>query len=166
MTWKKLQKLQRVFQNTPTFTNDKNYTIRELLIGLNSIVENLGFQISELILNQKLSPRVKSAVRGYKHENLKPLFTNLLNIYDSSETHYEAFSALVNQKCKFQNLHDFMEENLRLLSLSRKNPDQQSQLFIHSVEKILPKCIFEKLLDFWTQMKLYIKQNIPKYLCW
>ena len=162
----KITKLQRVFQNTPTFTNDKNYTIRELLIGLNSIVENLGFQISEaeyeLILNQKLSPRVKSAVRGYKHENLKPLFTNLLNIYDSSETHYEAFSALVNQKCKFQNLHDFMEENLRLLSLSRKNPDQQSQLFIHSVEKILPKCIFEKLLDFLDSNEVIYQAKYQK----
>ena len=80
----KITKLQRVFQNTPTFTNDKNYTLRELLIGLKSIVENLGFQISEaeyeLILNQKLSPRVKSAVRGYKHENLKPFVTRLYRV--------------------------------------------------------------------------------------
>jgi len=115
----KLNKLQRVFQNIPIFTNDKNYTIRELLNGMNNIVENLGFQISEseyeLILNQKLSPRVKSAVRGYKHDNLKGLFANLLNIYDSSESHHEAFSALVSQKNKFNNLHDFMEENLEKL---------------------------------------------------
>ena len=101
----------------------------------------------ELILNQKLSPRVKSAVHSsYKHENLKGLFANLLNLYDSSETRHEAFSAIVNQKNKFLNLHDFTEETLRLLSLSRKNSDQQSQLFIHSVENILPKRVYEKLI--------------------
>ncbi len=161
----KLNKLQRVFQNIPIFTNDKNYTIRELLNGMNNIVENLGFQISEseyeLILNQKLSPRVKSAVRGYKHDNLKGLFANLLNIYDSSESHHEAFSALVSQKNKFNNLHDFMEENLRLLSLSRKNSEQQSQLFIHSVEGILPKRIFEKLLDFLDSYEVINQGEYP-----
>ena len=161
----KLTKLQRVFQNIPIFTNDKNYTVRELLNGLNGIVENLGFQISEaeyeLILNQKLSPRVKNAVRGYKHENLKGLFTNLLNLYDCSETHHEAFSALVNQKNKFINFHDFMEENLRLLSLSRKNPDQQSQLFVHSVENILPKRIFEKLIDFLDKYEVIHQGKYP-----
>jgi hypothetical protein len=162
----KLNKLQRVFQNIPIFTNDKNYTIRELLNGMNSIVENLGFQISEseyeLILNQKLSPRVKSAVRGYKHDNLKGLFANLLNIYDSSESHHEAFSALVSQKNKFNNLHEFMEENLRLLSLSRKNSDQQSQLFVHSVQHILPKRVFEKLLEFLDSYEIIHKGKYPE----
>jgi len=162
----KLNKLQRVFQNIPIFTNDKNYTIRELLNGMNNIVENLGFQISEseyeLILNQKLSPRVKSAVRGYKHDNLKGLFANLLNIYDSSESHHEAFSALVSQKNKFNNLHEFMEENLRLLSLSRKNSDQQSQLFVHSVQHILPKRVFEKLLEFLDSYEIIHKGKYPE----
>ena len=162
----KLTKLQRVFQNIPIFANDKNYTVRELLNGLNGIVENLGFQISEaeyeLILNQKLSPRVKNAVRGYKHENLKGLFTNLLNLYDCSETRHEAFSALVNQRNKFTNLHDFMEENLRLLSLSRKNSDQQSQLFVHSVEHILPKRILEKLLEFLDSYEMIHSGKFPE----
>ena len=162
----KFTKLQRVFQQIPTFTNDKNYTIRELLNGLNSIVENLGFDMTEseyeLILNQKLSPRVKSAVHSsYKHENLKGLFANLLNLYDSSETRHEAFSAIVNQKNKFLNLHDFTEETLRLLSLSRKNSDQQSQLFIHSVENILPKRVYEKLIDFLDGFEALNKGKYP-----
>ena len=94
MDLEKVTKLQRIFSNIPIFSNEKNYTIRELLTGINNIVENLGIDFSEseyeLILNQKLSPRVKSAVRGYKHDSLNALFTNLLNIYDSSENHHEA----------------------------------------------------------------------------
>ena len=37
------------------------------------------------------------------------------------------------------NLHDFTEETLKVLSLSRKNSDRQSEPFIDSVEYILPK---------------------------
>ena len=161
----KVTKLQRIFNNIPIFSNEKNYTIRELLTGINNIVENLGIDLSEseyeLILNQKLSPRVKSAVRGYKHDSLKALFTNLLNIYDSSENHHEAFSALVNQKCKFSCLHEFMEETLRLLSLSRKNDDQQSQLFVHSVEHVVPKRVFEKLMDFIDSYEILKEGKYP-----
>ena len=158
-------KLQRIFSTVPTFTNDKSFTMRELLTNMNSIVETLGADISEneyeLILMQKMSPRVKNALSGYKHDNLKGLFANLLNIYDSSENHHEAFSALVNQKNKFINFHDFMEENLRLLSLSRKNPDQQSQLFVHSVGHILPKRIFEKLIEFLDKYEIIYQGKYP-----
>ena len=133
---------------------------------MNSVVENLGIELSEnefeLILNQKLSPRIKTAIRGYKHENLKALFANLLNIYDSSETHHEAFSALVNQKSKFSNLHDFTEETLRLLSLSRKNSEQQSQLFVHSVENVVPKRVYEKLLEFLDSYELLHNGRYPE----
>ena len=101
------------------------------------------------------------AVRGYKLDSLKALFTNLLNIYDSSENHHEAFSALVNKKCKFSCLHEIMEETLRLLSLSWKNDDQQSQLFVHSVENIVPKRVIEKLMDFLLiPTKFWKKVNI------
>ena len=67
----RMTKLQRLFGNIPVFKNDTDFTIRELLNGLNAITENLGFDMTEteyeLILNQKLSPRIKNAVRGYKH---------------------------------------------------------------------------------------------------
>ena len=145
--------------------NDKSFTMRELLTNMNTIVETLGAYISEneyeLILMQKMSPRVKNALSGYKHENLKGLFANLLNIYDSSETHHEAFSALVNQKCKFSSLHDFIEETLRLLSLSRKNGDQQSQLFVHSIEGFFPKRIWEKLTEFLDNYEILHEGRYP-----
>ena len=51
-----MNKLQRVFANIPVFKNDTDFTIRELLNGLNAITENLGFDMTEteyqLILNQ------------------------------------------------------------------------------------------------------------------
>ena len=115
-----------------------------------------------MILNQKLSPRIKNAIRGYKHDSLKGLIANLLNIYDCSESHHEAFSAIVNQKSKFTNLHDFTEETLRLLSLSRKNSDHQSQLFVHSVQHILPKRVFEKLLEFLDSYEIIHKGKYPE----
>ena len=162
----RMTKLQRLFGNVPVFKNNTDFTIRELLNGLNAITENLGFDMTEteyeLILNQKLSPRIKNAVRGYKHDSLKGLIANLLNIYDCSESHHEAFSAIVNQKSKFSNLHDFTEETLRLLSLSRKNSDQQSQLFVHSVQHILPKRVFEKLLEFLDSYEIIHKGKYPE----
>ena len=158
-------KLQRIFSTVPTFTNDKSFTMRELLSNMNSIVETLGADISEneyeLILMQKMSPRVKNALSGYKHDNLKGLFANLLNIYDSSETHHEALSALVNQKCKFSSLHEYIEETLRLLSLSRKNGDQQSQLFVHSIEGLVPKRIWEKLTEFLDNYEIIHEGRYP-----
>ena len=60
------------------------------------------------------------------------------------------------------NLHDFTEEILRLLSLSRKNSDRQSQPFIDSVEYILPKRVLEKLLDFLDSYEIIHKGKYPE----
>ena len=68
---------------------------------------------------------------------------------------------LVNQKCKFSCLHEFMDETLRLLSLSRKNDDQQSQLFVHSVEHVVPKRVFEKLMDFIDSYEILKEGKYP-----
>ena len=148
----RLSKLQRLFQPIPIFTNSAEFSIRELLSSINNIVESLGFELSEqefkLLLSQKLSPRIKTIIKDHQSDSIESIYNTLLNLYDLSESKREAFSCLVNNKTKPLNLRSFIEETLRLLALSLKSPDQQAQLFIHSLESVLPPRIYEKITDF------------------
>ena len=58
----------------------------------------------------------------------------------------EAF-ACINNKGKFKNLRFFIEETLRLIGLSGKSPQQESQLMLHSLDGVLPVRINDKLKD-------------------
>ena len=148
----RLSKLQRLFQPIPIFTNSAEFSIRELLSSINNIVESLGFELSEqefkLLLSQKLSPRIKTIIKDHQSDSIESIYNTLLNLYDLSESKREAFSCLVNNKTKPLNLRSFIEETLRLLALSLKSPSQQAQLFIHSLESVLPPRIYEKITDF------------------
>ena len=152
----RISKLQRLFSAIPIFNNDPAYTIREFLLTLNNTAEHLGGEVGpkmteaefELILNSKLSPRVKSTISSYKSETLSGLYSNLINLFDESEGKREAFSLIVNGAKKFSNLRLFTEEMLRLLSLSQKKPEEQAELFLHSLETVLPPRIAEKVADY------------------
>ena len=152
----RIAKIQRVFGQIPVFSNDDKYTIREFLTTMNTTAEHLGGEVGAklneaeygLILNSKLSPRVKTTISQYKSDNLAGLYSNLINLFDESEDKRTAFSQIVNGGKKFANLKGFTEEMLRLLSLSQKNNDAQSELFVHALENILPKRIFEKITDY------------------
>ena len=152
----RISKLQRVFAAIPTFSNDPSFTIREFLVTLNNTADHLGGGIGpqitenefELILNSKLSPRVKSTINSYKSDTLSGLYSNLINLFDESEGKREAFSNIVNGSKKFTNLRSFTEEMLRLLSLSQKKIEHQSELFIHALETVLPARVYEKVSDY------------------
>ena len=86
----RLSKYQRIFQNIPIFDNAQEFSIRDLLCNLNQICEGLGFEVNrnefELLLNQKLSAKVKTALRSYNVSNLEDFYNTLINIYDRDYT--------------------------------------------------------------------------------
>jgi len=148
----RLAKLQRIFASIPVFSNAKDFTIRDLLNGLNHICEGLGFEVNsnefEILLFGKLGPKIKSAIKAYQHDSLPDLYKTLLNLYDQDYSKKEAFSAIMNCKKNFSSLHEFTEHILHLLSLSQKSLDEQSRLFVHSLEGVFPPRITEKINDF------------------
>jgi len=64
-----LSKNQWIFQNIPIFDNAQEFSIHDLLCNLNQICEGLGFEVNrnefEILLNQKLSAKTKTATRLY-----------------------------------------------------------------------------------------------------
>ena len=148
----RLSKYQRIFQNIPIFDNAQEFSIRDLLCNLNQICEGLGFEVNrnefELLLNQKLSAKVKTAIRSYNVNNLEDFYNTLINMYDRDYTKREAFSALMNSKKSFITLKDFTEEVLKLLTLSQKDIEEQARIFIHACEQVIPPRIQEKLYDY------------------
>lgn len=148
----RISKLQRLFTTVPTYTNTEGYSIREFLQSMNSVVENLGFDVSEkefeMLLLGRLAPSVKTIMSTYRTDSLESLYGNLMNLYDLSESRKDAFSSLVNHKGKYATLRAYIEDTLRLLALSGKSSQNQSQLFIHSLENVLPVRINDKLTDF------------------
>ena len=148
----RLSKYQRIFQNIPMFDNAQEFSIRDLLCNLNQICEGLGFEVNrnefEILLNQKLSAKVKTAIRSYNVSSLEDFYNTLINIYDRDYTKREAFSALMNNKKSYNNLKDFTEDILKLLSLSQKDIEEQANIFVHACENVIPTRIFEKLIDY------------------
>ena len=61
----------------------------------------------EILLNQKLSAKVKTAIRSFNVPNLEDFYNSLMNIYDRDYTKREAFSALMNIKKSYNNLKNF-----------------------------------------------------------
>ena len=106
-----LSKYQKIFQNIPIFDNAQEFSIRDLLCNLNQTCEGLGLEVNrnefEIFLNQKLSAKVKTAIRSYNVSNLEDFYNTLINIYDRDYSKREAFSALMNNKKSFNNLKDF-----------------------------------------------------------
>ena len=149
----KLQQLTRIFSSVPVFTNSHTYTIREMLENLNTIANRLESSLStkefELILDIKLSPRVKSCIAAYHSESLEALYSNLLNLYSADQTKREAFSQIISgDKKRFTSLRSFTEEILKLLTLSQESEDQKASLFIHALQTILNPRLSEKVLEY------------------
>ena len=148
----RLSKYQRIFANVPVFDNAQEFSIRDLLCNLNQICEGLGFEVNrnefEILLNQKLSAKIKTAIRSYNVSSLEDFYNTLINIYDRDYTKREAFSALMNNKKSYNNLKDFTEEILKLLTLSQKDIEEQAKIFVHACENVIPTRIFEKVVDY------------------
>ena len=148
----RLSKYQRIFNAIPIFDNTQEFSIRDLLCNLNQICEGLGFEVNrnefEILLNQKLSAKVKTAIRSYNISSLEDFYNTLINIYDRDYTKREAFSALMNNKKSYSNIKDFTEETLKLLTLSQKDIEEQAKIFVHACENVVPIRIFEKIVDY------------------
>jgi len=54
----------------------------------------------------------------------------------------------VNNKKSYNNLKNFTEEILKLLTLSQKDIEEQAKIFIHDCESVIPPIIQEKLNDY------------------
>ena len=148
----RMQALTRVFGPIPVFSNSDQFTVRELLEGLNAQVRRLGGSISlqeyEIILDSKLSPRVKSCLAAYHSESLSAIYSNLLNLFSAEASKREAFAQIVKQgKSKFTTLRAFTEETMRLLSLTQENEEQKSKYFIYALGEFLPPRLAEKVMD-------------------
>ena len=138
----RISKIQRVFNSVPMFTNEDFYSIRDFLTSLNLLTTNLGFPLSkvefEMALLGRIAPKVRAVLNSHKTEGLDSLYVNLLNLYDRSETRMEAFANLVSNKGKYNCFRTYLEETLRLISLSGKSKQQESQLLLHSLDMVLP----------------------------
>ena len=148
----RLSKYQRIFNNIPIFNNAQEFSIRDLLCNLNQICEGLGFEVNrnefEILLNQKLSAKVKTAIRSYNVSSLEDFYNTLINIYGQDYTKREAFSSLMNNKKSYNNLKDFIEDILKLLTLSQKDIEDHAKIFFHACEDVIPPRVQEKLIDY------------------
>ena len=54
----------------------------------------------------------------------------------------------MNNKKSYNNLKNFTEEILKLLTLSQKDIEEQAKIFIHACENVIPPIIQEKLNDY------------------
>ena len=63
-------KIFRVFSTIPSFDNSLKLGVRDFLLGLYSVAESLGSEISEdeflAVLNLKLAPKKKATINSYK----------------------------------------------------------------------------------------------------
>lgn len=148
----RFSKIFRVFSTIPSFDNSSKLGVRDFLLGLNSVAESLGSEITEdefsAVLNSKLAPKIKATINSYKQISLKDLFNILVNLYDSNETSRDAVASVLSNKQKFSSLRSFTEETIRLLSLSQKSPSNQADLFVHALEQVLPDRVKEKIINF------------------
>ncbi len=155
----RFSKLQRIFNSIAIFTNTDKYTIRDFLENCNSLVESLEFQISEkefeILLMGRLAPNIRSVMNLHRTESLESLYVNLLNLYDQSESRLSAFGAIANcNKNKFTSLRTYLEEILRLIGLSGKSKEQESQLLLFSMDLVLPERVKWRLRDYTDQYKI------------
>ena len=101
----------REFANIPIFDNAQEFSICDIICNLNQTCEGLAFEVNrnefEILINQKLSAKVKTAIRSYNVSNLEDFYNTLINIYDRDYTKREAFSALMNIKKSYNNLKNF-----------------------------------------------------------
>ena len=149
-------KLQRIFNSIAVFTNTDKYTVRDFLESMNSLVESLEFQVSEkefeILLMGRLAPNIRSVMNLHRTDSLESLYANLLNLYDQSESRLSAFGAIANcNKNKFTSLRTYLEEILRLIGLSGKSKEQESQLLLFSMDLILPERVKWRLRDYTDQ---------------
>ncbi len=152
----RFSKLQRIFNSIAIFTNTDKYTIRDFLENCNSLVESLEFQISEkefeILLMGRLAPNIRSVMNLHRTESLESLYVNLLNLYDQSESRLSAFGAIANcNKNKFTSLRTYLEEILRLIGLSGKSKEQESQLLLFSMDLVLPERVKWRLRNYTDQ---------------
>ena len=83
----------------------------------------------------RIATKVRAVLNSQKTEGLESLYVNLLNLYDRSETRMEAFANLVSNKGKYKCFCNYLEETLRLISLSGKS---KQQVLLHSLDMVLP----------------------------
>ena len=116
--------------------------MRNFLQSMNSLVESLDFQISEkefeILLLRRLAPNIRSVMNLYRTNSLESLYANLKNLYDMSEIRLSALSKIMKcTKNKFSSIRTYLEEILRLIYLSGKRKEQESQLLLFSMDLIL-----------------------------
>ena len=162
----RFQKLQRIFSTVPTFTNGDSYSVRDFLQSMNSLVESLDFQISEkefeILLLGRLAPNIRSVMNLHRTDSLESLYANLLNLYDMSESRLSALSEIMKcTKNKFSSLRTYLEEILRLIGLSGKSKEQESQLLLFSMDLILPERVKWRLRDYTDQYESVHKTYPP-----
>ena len=80
--------------------------------------------------------------------NLEDFYNTLINIYGQDYTKREAFSSLMNNKKSYNNLKDFIEDILKLLTLSQKDIEDHAKIFFHACEDVIPPRVQEKLIDY------------------
>ena len=152
----RFQKLQRIFATVPIFTNGDTYSVRDFLQSMNSLVESLDFQISEkefeILLLGRLAPNIRSVMNLHRTDSLESLYANLCNLYDMSESCLSALSEIMKcTKNKFSSLRTYLEEILRLIGLSGKSKEQESQLLLFSMDLFLPERVKWRLRDYTDQ---------------
>ena len=68
----------REFANIPIFDNAQEFSICDFLCNLNQTCEGLAFEVNrnefEILINQKLSAKVKTAIRSYNVSNLEDFY--------------------------------------------------------------------------------------------
>ena len=158
----RIRQMQHAFLSVPVFKDDGACTIREMLGDLNNTAKYINnfTDITEsefrIVLENKLSPGVKTSLTSYKCKTLEDMYANLLNLYSVEEHHWDAFSSLMIDTKKYATLKEFIDNTMRRLSLVHQSAEMKSAMFYHALKTFLPPRLAERLAEY---VDLYEKAN-------
>jgi hypothetical protein len=160
---RRLKDLITLFNFVPNFDNTKVIDIRSFLTALNSVVSEIGQDISaqefKYILLAKLSPKVRLLLQSQlkNDQSLQSIYQHLLGIYDLSLTPEDAWNCLTQGAGgKFQTLKDIIEHYVHLMDIAHVEPKNRASLFISVLKNHLDSTMYDRLIEFkTTYSKMY-----------
>ena len=167
-------KLDRVFKNVPTFTDNGNPTIRDFLNAVVSVTATVppsyGLTKEEYfqVLWGKLGATVQSELMGMSQletGNPDQLHTALLMNYDNSETGDEAFRKLQELKptAELNSISRYLREAKRLKELTAGSEPEQARCFITSLRNFLPYRLKKRLEDKLLENVTITNKTVPDW---
>jgi len=160
---RRLKDLITLFNFVPNFDNTKVIDISSFLTALNSVVAEIGQDISaqefKYILLAKLSPKVRLLLQSQlkNDQSLQSIYQHLLGIYDLSLTPEDAWNCLTQGAGgKFHTLKDIIEHYVHLMDIAHVEPKNRASLFISVLKHHLDSNMYDRLIEFKiTYSKMY-----------